>query len=58
MDFAAVTQMIATIGFPCVICGYMIVKFDKTIDKVSTSIVENTEVIRSLKEMLMKGDKE
>ena len=41
IDINEIAQLIGTIGFPIVMCGYMAVKFDKT-------LAENTKAIQSL----------
>lgn len=41
VDIAEITQLIGSLGFPIVMCGYMAIKFDKT-------LTENTKAIQSL----------
>ena len=41
MDFAMITQLIGSLGFPIVCCGYMMIKMNKTIE-------DNTKVTNNL----------
>lgn len=41
IDITALTQLIGSLGFPIVMCGYMAIKFNKTLEK-------NTEAVNSL----------
>lgn len=45
MDFNTISQLIGSLGFPIVCCGYMMLKMNKTIEK-------NTEVTTKLYELM------
>lgn len=48
MDIGAITQLIGSLGFPIVCCGYMMLKMNKTIEK-NTEVTEATyELIKAL----------
>ena len=48
MDVGAITQLIGSLGFPIVYCGYMMLKMNKTIEK-NTEVTEATyELIKAL----------
>ena len=48
MDVGAITQLIGSLGFPIVCCGYMMLKRNKTIEK-NTEVTEATyELIKAL----------
>ena len=48
MDVGAITQLIGSLGFPIVCCGYMMLKMNKTIEK-NTEVTEATyELIKAL----------
>lgn len=45
MDASTLTQLVGSLGFPIVCCGYMMITNNKTLK-------ENTEAVNSLKETL------
>ena len=48
MDVGVITQLIGSLGFPIVCCGYMMLKMNKTIEK-NTEVTEATyELIKAL----------
>lgn len=48
MDIGAITQLIGSLGFPIVCCGYMMLKMNKTIER-NTKVTEATyELIKAL----------
>lgn len=46
MDIATITQLIGSLGFPIVCCGYMMIKMNKTIE-------ENTKVTNKLCSLIL-----
>lgn len=50
MDVNAITQLIGSLGFPIVCCGYMMLKMNKTIEK-NTEVTN--EASNTLKECMM-----
>lgn len=46
MDFTMITQLIGSLGFPIVCCGYMMIKMNKTIE-------DNTKVTNNLCNLIL-----
>ena len=66
-DITQLTEFIGSFGFPIVMCGYMAIKFDKTLAENTRAIHSLTTVITHLLEkdgnhpgldLLEKGDKD
>ena len=53
MDVGVITQLIGSLGFPIVCCGYMMLKMNKTIEK-NTEVTEATYDL--IKALLATGD--
>lgn len=60
MDINAITTLIGSIGFPCVMCLYMVSNNNKTVDQnnklltqISEMIKHNTEATNELKLLIM-----
>lgn len=45
MDVNVIMQLIGSLGFPIVCCGYMMVKNDKTLERLTDVIGNNTKVL-------------
>lgn len=40
MDVAQLPQLISTVGFPIVMCGYFALRFEKTLQKHTDTLVQ------------------
>lgn len=52
MDVNAITQLIGSVGFPIVMCGYMMVSNNKTLERLSEVISNNTTILSRVLERL------
>lgn len=50
MDISVITQLIGSLGFPIVCCGYMMIKMNKTLEENT----KQTEKVGQLIDLLMK----
>lgn len=52
MDINALTQLIGSVGFPIVMCGYMMLSNNKTLEKLTDVISNNTTMLSRVLERL------
>lgn len=52
MDVNALTQLIGSVGFPIVMCGYMMLSNNKTLEKLTEVISNNTNILSRVLERL------
>lgn len=52
MDINALTQLIGSVGFPIVMCGYMMLSNNKTLEKLTDVISNNTNILSRVLEHL------
>lgn len=52
MDVAGLTQLIGSVGFPIVMCGYMMLSNNKTLEKLADVISNNTNILTRVLEHL------
>ena len=52
MDVAGLTQLIGSVGFPIVMCGYMMLSNNKTLEKLTDVISNNTNILTRVLEHL------
>ena len=48
MDINAITQLIGSLGFPIIACGYMMVKMNKTIEQNTTMVHHLCDLVSNL----------
>lgn len=58
IDVNSITQIIGSLGFPIVACGYMMVTMNKTLKGVTDAMSELTQSFHHFIDKLDLGDKE
>jgi len=48
MDIDMITGLITTVGFPIVVCGYLLIRQEKTIKEINETTAANTLATREL----------
>lgn len=48
MEITTATSLITTVGFPIVVCGYLLLRQEKTTKEMNVMIMENTIATREL----------
>ena len=48
MDVNTITQLIGSLGFPIIACGYMMVKMNKTIEQNTTMVHHLCDLVSNL----------
>lgn len=48
MDVNTITQLVGSLGFPIIACGYMMVKMNKTIEQNTTMVHHLCDLVSNL----------
>ena len=48
MEIDVITGLITTVGFPIVVCGYLLIRQEKTIKEINETTAANTMATREL----------
>jgi hypothetical protein len=46
VDIGVVTQMVSTLGFPIAMCMYFVIRFEKTIQKHTDTLIEFLQEVK------------
>ncbi len=52
MDITIIEELIGSIGFPIIVCGFMYKLFRENLDQVQKSLDQNTDAIKEMKTMV------
>ena len=52
MDYTVISQLIGSLGFPIVVCGYVLVRLNKTVEENTKSTNQMVALMRQVLEHL------